>query len=368
MSDSLLPEQEPNISRQRLEKMMQLMRDPFALAVLASLGIHGLVWAGLPLLPMAKPEDFNPKETVGVVELSPTEQLKLPDFANPSVGLPPVKKQTKASRDPFKPSLTIKTPPNPSLFDNSSLYNIPILPPPPPVPFLSLNDLPPIPNNQSPVIRVRPQIKHRSITLKTPSPPTIPAPPTEGASTPQLSPARSEKLTPEQLSALMADARQRLESRGQENRELFAYNKANTTEGEVRQNIGSFSKVALNLSQGNIENDQNSLNIQKTITDLYPKEACPSKLKGNAVVAVLVQPDGKLAMAPDGKEPLPPTVIQSSGYTFLNKFAVDTISKRTFEKGDKYRIMLFPFQFEPLDAVCNGAPEKPASEGKKPES
>jgi hypothetical protein len=362
MSDSLLPNQEPNISRQRLEKMMQLMRDPFALAVVASIGIHGLVWAGLPLLPMSKPDDFKPKETVGVVELSPTEQLKLPDFANPSIGLPPVKKQTKASRDPFKQSLSTKTPPAPSLFDNSSLYNIPILPPPPPVPFLSINDLPPIPNNQSPVIRVRrPEIKHRSITLKTPSSPTIPAPPTEGAATPQPSPAPapSSDLTPAQRSALiLADANKRLE-----NRELFAYNKANTTEGEVRQNIGSFSQIASTASQGNIEN---AWNTQKKIADLYPKDACPYKLKGNTLVGVLVQPDGKLALAPDGKAPLSPTVIQSSGYPVLDKFAVDNISKRTFDKGDKYRVMLFPFQFEPADAICNSAPEKPAGEDKKP--
>ena len=347
------------LPKDRLEKALTPLRDPFAIAIMASLAVHGLLWVVLPLLPAARTEEFDARETVGVVELSPTEQLRLPDFANPQVTFPPLNSQTKLTQPPAKNSKTARKSPDP-LFDNSSLYNFPLLNfPPPPVlniPFSSLDTIPTIPND-------RRRTKRQAPAKPKPTPkPT--APPdglasatgtaTGAADEKPKAPVRPEKLTPEQLARLLEDGRQ-----NQDDRDLFTLNQANTTDADTRKNGSQFIVVAQQLSQGNLENNKDSWNKQENVTDLYPREACPYKLKGNAVVAALIQPDGKLAAKP--------TVLRSSGYKALNNAAIEYVAKQKFDPGEQYRVISFPFIFEPTEKLCPpGEPAKPGSEPAKP--
>ncbi len=333
-----------------------MLRDPFALAVLGSLAIHGLLWVVLPLLPSAKPEDFDARQTVGVVELSPTEQLRLPDFANPQVSFPPLTSQTKLPKIPANSSKTARKSPDP-LLDNSSLYNFPLLNfPPPPVlniPFSSIDSLPPIPNDRRRVVREsRPVVKVKPKPQPS-TPPDALASATATATGPvdeqPKAPVRPEKLTPEQLARLLEDGR-----KAQNSRDLFTLNTANTTDKDLQNNSIQFAEIAQQLSQGNLENNKDSWHKQKDVTDLYPKEACPYKLKGNAFIAALVQPDGKLA----GK----PVVLRSSGYKALDNAAIEYVTKQKFDAGDQYRVMSYPFVFEPTEKLC------PAGDAAKPTS
>ncbi len=48
------------------------------IAILASLGIHGLLWAVLPGLTVSQADKSPSERTINLVELSPQEQSRLP--------------------------------------------------------------------------------------------------------------------------------------------------------------------------------------------------------------------------------------------------------------------------------------------------
>lgn len=87
------------------------------LAVLASLGIHGILWAVLPVLPFeSKSLESKSQQSVGLIELTPEEQSRLPSTSE--VTLPPFATQ---------PSVLPPLPPPP--FQTSVLPPLRSLPP-----------------------------------------------------------------------------------------------------------------------------------------------------------------------------------------------------------------------------------------------
>ncbi len=94
------------------QNLLSLLRQPTGLAVVASLGLHGLVWASSPFLKFDDSTATGPL-TVGVVKLTPEELSRLP--------------QDAASQ--FNSTLTPLTPDNSGLA--GTLPPIPALPPPP---------------------------------------------------------------------------------------------------------------------------------------------------------------------------------------------------------------------------------------------
>jgi hypothetical protein len=80
-----------------------------SLAAIASLGIHGLLLAILPVLPFeSKPLETPSQRTVGLVELTPAEQSRLPQVATSDVTLPPFATQQSAL-PPLPPPPPIQT-------------------------------------------------------------------------------------------------------------------------------------------------------------------------------------------------------------------------------------------------------------------
>lgn len=80
-----------------------------SLAAIASLGIHGLLLAILPVLPFeSKPLETPSQRTVGLVELTPAEQSRLPQVASSDVALPPFATQQSAL-PPLPPPPPIQT-------------------------------------------------------------------------------------------------------------------------------------------------------------------------------------------------------------------------------------------------------------------
>lgn len=74
------------------------LRSSTSVAALASLGIHGLLWAVLPILPLDSTLDTQLR-TVGLVELTPQEQSRLPQASSgvvPPPTLPPFATQQSA--------------------------------------------------------------------------------------------------------------------------------------------------------------------------------------------------------------------------------------------------------------------------------
>jgi len=111
------------------------LRQPIGLAALGSLGIHGLLWTILPVLPLkSKPLAAQQPQTVGVVELTPSEQSRLPQVApSPS-----------AQQPSDLPPLPLESMPPPLPPESSVLPPLPPSSVPPPLPPES-SVLPPLP-------------------------------------------------------------------------------------------------------------------------------------------------------------------------------------------------------------------------------
>jgi len=154
----------PAMSYAYMTKMSKPLRQPIVLAALGSLGIHGFLWAILPILPIAsKPSAVQQPPTVGLVELTPAERGRLPPL-NP---LPPANKQLSDSELSLpESSLPPPLPPEPSV--------LPPLPPPPPPDPSVLPPLPPLPYTDS---SVPPNVTYPPITSFKPRRVAPPPPP-----------------------------------------------------------------------------------------------------------------------------------------------------------------------------------------------
>ncbi len=111
----------------------QMLRQPIGMAVLASLGFHGLLWATLPRLhAFSRPVADQQQRTVGLVELTPAEQNRLPEAATlgantSQVTLPPFATQPSVL-PPMPPPLPsgLLTPSLSFPVSGTPLYNYPI--------------------------------------------------------------------------------------------------------------------------------------------------------------------------------------------------------------------------------------------------
>ncbi len=134
-----------------LLKIPETLRSSTGLAALASLGVHGLLWAVLPVLPFeSKSLESQSQQTVGLIQLTPEEQSRLPSTSE--VTLPPFATQQS------------------------------VLPPLPPPPF-QMSALPPLPAfPQS--FQLPPNSIPKNFTAPSPATKTVrvpPPPPTKTA-------------------------------------------------------------------------------------------------------------------------------------------------------------------------------------------
>jgi len=327
-----------SLHQDRLRQLLTVLRQPFSLAVMASIGIHALLWVLLPLLTSSQEKAPDTSRTIGVVELSPIEQLRLPELVGelpaPGASSPAASKPAKATDSPQ------------STMPDDGLYSIPLVPPPPVTilpPILEPPPLlPPLPPPR--VIRVPSRSPQPADTTSPPDTPDTPDTPEA-----EPTPVPTEGVRPEKIPEAAIAALREKQAELRQKTDPFAFSKTNTTEAEFTQNISRLSESAKSLAQGNLDADWKR---QKEITDLYPKAACPAKVKGLTWVGALFRPDGKL----EGK----PEVLLSSGYSGLDQVALNDVSKQTVKSGDKYQALIFPFRFEPTEAVC------PAGEDNKP--
>ncbi len=353
MSNSSLPNRLP---QEKLEKVLETLRQPRSIAVLASLGLHGLLWAALPNLLSDQVKEADNQKTVGIVELSPAERSQLPNqLPELATNLPP---QTLPSRLPNPARSTTKLPSTPGL-DNSSLYNFPPLTPPPPITFPSLG-LPPTFDFNQPLPRTAaPKPKPSTTTIPAPQPSAKPVVPSSDASPQSLAPpvpsttpaapARPEKLSDAQIAAF----RQEWEKKRQ-TANVYAFNGPETQDKAfaiAQTNLNAFQATATKVSGGNFEDKRFTKNPEK-VDNLFPKDACPFiEKRRNASIGVVVKPDGKLAEAPN--------LLLPSGYKGLDDLAIDYVAKTEFKSSEQYQLVRFDFIFDP-NPVCPAASKPPA--------
>jgi len=350
MSNSFSPKKAPNLNQETLERVLVALRQPFSIAVLASLGLHGVLWAALPNMLADTEKVPDTQRRVQTVELSPAEQSQLPSFGINQV-------PTLLPTNPTKPAQSGTKLPDPKLYNDLSLYNFPLLQPPPPIVFPSFG-LPPIGfnfNQPQPQRTQKPkaQPSQPSVPPKPPTPSASPTgrDPTRSAGDP-TAPVRQDKLSPEQLTALRQEG-----ARSRELRTLYTFNGADTKEkasGVFNANADAFIDLAKKVTDGNAD-DSRLYKTPERVNGLFPKDACPF-VRGfrNASFGAIVKPDGTLAE--------PPIVLLPSGYRGLDTAAIEditnTIKTKKFGDGSKFQLIRFDYIFDPQPACPK--PSKPA--------
>ncbi|MBV8885308.1 MAG: hypothetical protein JO235_15115 [Chroococcidiopsidaceae cyanobacterium CP_BM_RX_35] len=216
--------------------MPKPLRQPIALAALGSLGIHGLLWAILPILPLAsKPSAVQQPPTVGLVELTPAEQGRLPQLTQsppankqlsdsqlrlPESSVPPPLPPESSVLPPLPPPLPPESsvlPPLPPLpyTDSSAPPNViyppisnfkpgRVAPPPPPSSLLSPSTLPKQPQDTkpSPLLSNPSKITEPESQQREPLPPPPPFSPPANTGLPRLDIKQAAPVTPPPATAL----------------------------------------------------------------------------------------------------------------------------------------------------------------------
>lgn len=333
------------------KKLQELWHNPSAVSALASLGLHGLLFLALPFLPYAAMKATEPEiqRSVDMVELSPEEQKRLPEFTTLApIELPPIKDPPKTDNSGL---FSLNTPPKaPS--NSSSSFSDSFLAPPPTLPIF----IPPLPPpSQIPSFTIQiPKTPPRTI-------PSQPAPTPQATQTPDPSPSAAPSETapsvavepgpespqpdaaaaqPSPTARTEEQIRQDLVARQQELRELYTYNPSGTSEGDA--NVAFTDWFYQQLGKDGEAFDKVK---QEEVTVDYPRQACPLKQSRRAVVGVVIDAENKIVGEPK--------VLQSSGYRLFNQEALKVIESYEFNNSTGgEQTYLLGVKFEYSEDVC----------------
>ncbi len=372
MSYALNTKTFPNLIKSFPQK---LFLQPTSIAVMASLGIHGLLGVSLPYLPIASQEKPKPLQNVKLVQLTPTEQSRLPQLSPP----PPLPNQFQ-SLYPLPSSLST---PLPSLSKDSSVFNLPPIGSLPPAssalsssyPSQSIKKLPQSfkPQQQTrknptvgaePVIvgpiglgssiLSRPELRNL-VSGVTPAPVRAPFSSNANGGTGQgqvqvgssnqtslgstgssggITPAPNQPVNP--VIARVEQSRQR----------NWTYNSSGTSDRDFKERGGAYLIAATSRTKTPAK--------QLQMDGFYPIGACYEKLKGSSIVGVLVD---KGSIDSNSLQ-----IVQSSGYQAFDRIALSTVRSHKFEATDKVQPYMVKVKFEYDSKICGSstAPQAPS--------
>ncbi|MEX0269915.1 TonB family protein [Leptolyngbyaceae cyanobacterium UHCC 1019] len=336
MSSPSLPKNFPALfDSENRAKAGALLLQPMSLAVLASLGVHGLLWFGLPLMSASEPKQADSQRSVPLVELSPVEQARLPQLSgSPLLGLP----KQSAETNSIVPNSLATVPVDPETpQDSTSYYSVPSQPSTSTIIQYSVAP----PSKRSPK-------KSTDAANSDPDPKTQSSDKETEAETEQTEKESSEPPISSKAEDLLP-SKQQEEQAKLALQQKFVYGTANTSPDDFDNNAKSFSKTAQDVSKGDLNEDWKKLDA---MTAPYPKDACQFKhddkaIAGETWVGVIVQPNGKLAAKP--------ILLKSSGFQGLDEAAAEFMTQYSFEAGKQYRGFYVPIKFELNKTDCVAA-------------
>jgi TonB family protein len=318
--------------------LQRLVQDPIGVSAIASLALHLPLLLFLPRLFSNTPgiEEPEPPSSVDVVELTPAEQQRVPDFQTPEIILPPL------AQTPSSLSIT----PLPKFSQSSPSTTLPPLPSAPSSSlwgFGSSFQFPPIgntaptftvPQTQTPII---PYIPPRVTVQQQPVPSAPPSPVASPSPTASPSPSPSptspvagvEPVTPSPSPEARTEEQvnRELLARNQEIRDSLTFNEAGTGESD---RTGALSKWVEEQGIPWLGADQNPIPKEiQSMNGSYPAVAGYRSLKGEVIVAILVKEDGK----PASESAV--TILQSSGYRIFDQAALTDALAYPFEATGK---------------------------------
>jgi outer membrane biosynthesis protein TonB len=328
--------------------LRQAVRQPVWLATALSVGVHGLLWAVLPILPSASlTEEPDDQRTVGVVELSPEEQARVPDFSTPSLELPPLSESDLYSLSPV-----------PNQSPPTQLF-----PPFPPFPTNPYPSFEPPPDPSTTTRQTDRPTDQQTNPSPSPSPPPSPSPQDSGtvlptnpgiAQNPDLDRLRGNvgiRPTPQSSPSPQDNrtAEQRLQSAIAQRRAANRLGRDSTGTTE-REAVASLEEWVTAQSIATWDDDV-------VIAASYPQEACPLELETNAIYGVVISRENEIVDEPK--------LIRSSGYQLFNQKALEAIAAHDFEnESNANQGYLVTVRFDYTDESCQApAPAEPPPAG-----
>lgn len=347
--------------------LRDMLSQPTSLALAASVGIHGLLFVLLPMLPSNsfEPED-NEQRTVDLVELTPSELSRLPDLSGPTTPsfpqLPNLDAEDPAQSDLFQiPNRSNRVP----IFPNQSSQPF-FIPPYPP----AITIQPPVRSTTPPAQTQTEQEPATTSTSPAPEETTQEAPPVlgEARDLPELREFDVSEL-PEWTSPTPAEGEPTAEAEAEASqpsetllaeqarlRQLFTFNEEGTSEDDGNLAFSTWFYDELGQQQTLPDEDQITLNADYNVTAcriLGRIQDDPKRL--SAIYGVVVDAEGALKDEP--------RLVRSSGFQYFNQQALEAIANAEFPNetgGD--RIYLVDVVFEYSDEICPPAPSIPAED------
>lgn len=359
-------------------RLRQSLQQPTTLSALISIGVHLALFAVLPLLPDTAIREEEPeiRSPVEVVELTPEEQNRLPEFSTPQVDLPPLLSTLPPSGSnlvPLTPLPNQTQTPLPSLSD---LFSNPTLQQPFPsltIPsYPSFSPLPPPPTTRTITPPATPQPDRTTATNRqTPNGarrigeaiPDENAP--ENAETPEdaqvadngetTAPAEETPTQPQTRSdeeittALLQDVEARRRQIAMQ--QQLAYSQTGTAQDPGYSAGGSWTGWMQSLERWGISLE--SVNPddkfpEASIEATYPAEVCE-------FVRETLSADYGVVVDPEGKAIGGLAVLRSSGYEYFNNLGGEAVMNSQFEnptgKNLPYQVTVtFPYGGESCPA------------------
>jgi outer membrane biosynthesis protein TonB len=341
--------------------LQRMLQDPVAISAIGSLALHLPLLVLLPRLFAGTPtiEDPEIKSAVDVVELTPAEQGRVAEFQTPEIILPPLSQTPSAlSITPLpKPSNSFSEPslpplPNPSTGSfwglGSSFQFPPIGNTSPPPTFTVPQTQTPyfIPSYTPPQIVVRPS---PNLPQTAPSPAASPSPSPSPSATDNpvaaIDPVTEASPSPSPTARTDEQITRDLQASIQERRESLSYNATGTSQEEATSVLEQWVREAGTPWVGA---DQDVVGMAQQqgfkLNGTYPDAARVRQdvvLKGNVLVAILVDENGKPASE------AAVTVIQSSGYRIFDKAAQQDALSYEFEPTGKKTVYFINVEYVP---------------------
>lgn len=331
------------------DTLYQNLRHPTWISTIASIGIHGILGIVLPFLPQASSRLTEPgiPRPVSLVELTPEQQSRLPDFSTPQISLPSV--------PPSNPDIYALTPlPNPFTTIPTPLplpsFSIPpfFIPPPPlsarrppqpspsraptPTPPPTPSNTPaqtepsPSPTQFGPIARV-PELGNLNPTRNQREPNLPGKNPNVASGNPSPNPTQQPSPpTPSEQT---------------DQQQLLTYNPEGTDPDLVYAPLSEWSRSVSESVQTELEN--------LDVTAPYPKEACEisPKPQGTAVIGVVVNAEGRVV-----NDPAEPELFLSSGYPLFNQQAIELVKNYEFDATGQSQVYLVSVKFEYKADAC----------------
>lgn len=317
-------------------KAWKQLKQPISIAVLASLGVHGLLWFGLPLVSASSSKPPETQRTLGVIELSPLEQQARLPQSSLLQPLPRSVEPKSAPGDvPFVPI-------DPNVLGSNPYYQIP-------EPSSSSDFDPGV------IISKRKPAKSTSQTRRDETQ-------TKDTKESESEAEETSKTAANSEDLVGPDGKPLSKSREEEEKtalqQSFAFNATGTSEKDFTSNAAiAASQIT---DKYNIQNWEKSLKLRAP----YPKAACQFQHDGKPVqgetgLVVILQADGTLSDTA--------ILVKSSGFKGLDEAArkfietqwSDIAKQNKVEAGSKPKAFPLAITVEPAEADCAGA--KPVS-------